>query len=267
LATNIILIGNPTLWNSTESDIVFTFEFKGYGFTSVTEQVVSSVGTGKIVVTSFSNWDITPVKGDYIYITGGTYAGRHRVISSTANSVVCDTPFTVAILSGNYQIQHLRVPQFSLYKGFDTGEEFTVELPLTFVTSFNYVYNNEYQIVINIKSLLKRIFKIEAPDIYAAYDFNVFNAFRLKWDTEETEYYFVLNSAITTDELNAKYISGAYYLTNVDEPLLWGCGKTFLTKFIGGFPSMEIYDGGAPNSVGFNNAFQTNQFSQGFDIL
>lgn len=265
MATNIRLIEQPQLWNSCESDITYKLVFKDYLTTSIDEEVVSSVGTGYPKVNLSDPWNIIPVKNEYIYILNGVYAGRHRVRSATSTTCVIDTPY-VGISVNSRSVKHLRVPSFKVYKGFNTGEEFPVELPYTLVTSFSYTYNQDIEIVLNIKAILKRIFKIEPPSVATAYDFSVFNAFRISFDDIISDKKYVLNSAITTDELNTKYISGAYYLTNVDEPLIWGCGETFITRFKG-FPALEIYNGGNKAQVGFNNAFQTNQFSQGFDIL
>jgi hypothetical protein len=158
------------------------------------------------------------------------------------------------------------LPQFELYKGFNTGEQFDAALPYTLVTSFTYIFNSNYQLEINIKGLVQKCFTIEPPVLTQDYDFSVFNAFRLVWDEEITDYALVLNSSISTDELNAVYLSNGLPLTNVDEQLLWGCGNTFYTIFDGGYPKLKAFNGYDQAVAGFNNAFQTNQFSQGFDI-
>lgn len=266
MATNLTLSQQPAqLWNSAYSDITFVFDFKSYLISSISEQIVSSVGTGYAQITISNTWDINPVKNEYVFIDSGSYTGIHRVLSSTSSSVIIDFDYSIA-LSGTVYIKSLRLPQFTLYKGFQSDESFPDALPYTLVTNFTYSFNQNIQIEINIKGLVQKIFEIQAPNIYQDYDFSVFNAVRLSWDGEETVYFLVLNSSIPTSELNAKYVSGALPLTNVDEPLLFGCGNTFLTVFDGGFPKLNIYNGFTQTSVGFNNAFQTNQFSQGFDI-
>jgi hypothetical protein len=266
LATNVTLSQQPSqLWNAAYSDIIFVFDFKENLITNIAEEVVSSVGTGYTKITISGSWDINPVKNEYVFIDNGTYTGIHRVLSSTNSTVVIDFEYSVA-LSGTVNIKSLRLPQFTLYKGFQSDESFPDELPYTLVTTFTYSFNQNIQIEINIKGLVQKIFSIQPPDITTDYDFSVFNAVRLAWDDEETVYFLVLNSSIPTSELNAKYVSGGLVLSNVDEPLRFGCGNTFQTIFDGGFPKLNIYNGINQVVTGFNNAFQTNQFNQGFDI-
>lgn len=266
MATNVTLTSTPSqLWNSVYSDIIYVFDFKEYQIVTASEQIVSSVGTGKTQLNLYYTFDVTPIKNEYIYVQQGTYIGFHRVLSATNNSVVIDLEYTTNI-TGFTTLKHLRLPQFSLYKGFESGEQFPDALPYTLVTTFTYIYNNNIQLEINIKALAQKIFKIVPPDLYQDYDFSVFNAIRLQWDDQVTDFCLVLNSSIPTDQLNALHINSGLPLTNVDEQLLWGCGNTFFTIFDGGFPKLNIFNGYDPAIVGFNNAFQSNQFTQGFDI-
>ncbi len=266
MATNIYLSDFPdNFWNSCYSDIIYKFDFKDYQIFSVSEQISSSVGTGKTQINLFYTFDVTPVKNEYVYISTGEYAGIQRVISGTSNSVVIDYEFN-ANITGDVFIKHLRLPLFSLYKGFQSGEQFPDALPYTLVTNFTYTFNSTIQLEINIKGLAQKIFKIVPPDLYQDYDFSVFNAVRLTWDDEVSDYILVLNSSIPTDQLNALHINNGLPLTNVDEQLLWGCGNTFYTIFENGYPKLYIYNGFTETTAGFNSAFQTNQFSQGFDI-
>lgn len=268
MATNVILNKEPEyFWNSAYSDIEFVFDFQSYLISYVREEVVGSVGTGYLEVLLDSTWDLIPAKNEYCYITTGTYIGVAKVISSTINSVVLDKQYT-ANITGSVYIKSLRLPTFSLYKGLKTTDPNYqgLNLPYTLVSSFNYTFNSDIQIRINVKGLLQKIFKIVEPDIYGVYDYTIFNAFRIEWDEESTGYSFVLNSSIPTDELNIKYLNTGLPLTNIDEQIMWGCGNTFFTIFEGGFPKLKIFNTGNTVTKGFNNAFQTNQFSQGFDI-
>jgi len=265
MATNVTLSTSPTqLWHSAYSDIIFVFDFKEKTISSVSEEIVSSVGTGFAKITITGTWDVTPVKNEYVFIQTGVYSGIQRVLSATSNTVVID--FDYSSNATDIIIKHLRLPQFSFFKGFDSGEQFPDALPLTLVTTFTYTFNKNIQLEINVKGIAQKIFQIQPPVITQDYDFSVFNAIRLGWDDETTVYYLVLNSSIPTNELNANYVSGGLPLTNVTEQLLWGCGNTFFTIFDGGFPKLNIFNGFTETSAGFNNAFQTNQFSQGFDI-
>lgn len=267
MATNVILSTTPAqLWNSAYSDVIFIFDFKSEYILSAAEEIIGSVGTGKTKITISGTWDINPVKNEYVYINTSEYAGIHRVLSSTNNTVVIDYEYNLTI-TGEVIIKSLRIPEFNLYKGFKNTEQFPTKLPYTFVTSFTYSFNQSIQIEINIKALLQKCFTIEPPSLVDDYDYSVFNAFRLTWDDQETDFILCLNSSIKTDELNALYVSGGYALSNVEQPLLWGCGNSFITIFEGGYPKLKIYNGYNQAVAGFNNAFQTNQFSQGFDIL
>jgi hypothetical protein len=259
MATNVSLTSSPELWNSAYDDIEFTFDFDEIDISAASNP--SGTITRITVGTAFA---INPPVGSYCFINSGTYAGLWRVLASTSTTVDLDVVYTTNQNTGT--LKSLRLPEFSLYKGFDSDEEFPGQLPLTLVTSFTHTFNEDYQLVINLRGLLQRIFRIVEPDITTDYDFSIFNAFRLTWDGEETGVHYVLNSSITTEELNEGYITAGAYLTNVDLPLLWGCGTTFLTRFRDGFPVLEIFNSGVPAVAGFSNAFQMNQFEQGFDI-
>lgn len=266
MASNVYLTAAPDqLWNSAYSDIKFVFDFKSYLIGSVTEQIVSSVGTGYAQINLYNSWDINPNKNEYVFIDTGDYSGLHRVISSTNDSVVIDFEYT-GLLTEVAFIKSLRLPQFDLYKGFETGEAFPTQLPFQKVISFTYIYNSDYQIEINIRGLVQKCFEIKPVSLVDDYDYNVFNAFRLVYDEEKTDFCLVLNSSIPSLELNAQYISNGRVLTNVEEQILWGCGNTFYTIFENGYPKIKIFNGTNQVVAGFNNAFQTNQFSQGFDI-
>jgi hypothetical protein len=268
LASNVYLTGAPSqLWNSAYSDTIFVFDFVEYVVTNIQEQIVSSVGTGYAQITINENWDINPVKNEYVYINAGAYYGIHRVLSSSNNTIVINVNYTTSLPANDIVIiKHLRLPQFNLYKGFKNDEQFIDILFYEKVATFTYSFNKNYQIEINIKGLIQKIFQIEPPSLINDFDYSVFNAVRLTWDGEETIYYLILNTSIPTNELNSKYVSGGIPLTNINEPIIWGCGNTFMTIFDSGYPKLNIYNGITQVTAGFNNAFQTNQFSQGFDI-
>lgn len=268
MASNVYLTSNPPqLWNSAYSDIKFVFDFTEYTIINISEQIVSSVGTGYAEFTISQDWDFNPIKNEYINITSGAYNGLYRVLSSSNNKVVLNVQYTTSLpINTVIKLKHLRLPVFSLYKGFKNSEQFINELPYTLVTSFTYTFSSNYQIEINVKGLVQKIFEIKPPVLTQDYDFSVFNAIRLEWDGEETVFFLILNSSISTNELNAKYVTGALELSNVNKSLIWGCGNTFNTLFENGYPKLYIYNGEEQVTVGFSNAFQTNQFNQGFDI-
>ena len=264
MATNLTLNSQPELWNSAYSDITYVFDFNDYVISTISQEISGSVGTGYIEVTITGTWDVQPSLNQYVYIDSGTYVGLHRVLSSTTNSVVLDTTYSVVQNTGN--IKSLRSPQFSLFKGFTPTEDFPTELPYTLVTNFTPTFNSSYQLEINLKGLIQRIFTITEPDLDADFDFSSFNAFRLVYDGITTDIRYALNSSITTTELNEAYLANGAYLVPTELPIMFGCGISFMTKFVNGFPTLQIYNGGDQTVAGFSNAFQSNQFNQGLDI-
>lgn len=259
MATNVTLTTAPEQWNSAYSPTQFVFDFEDKNISSATQP---SAGLTRITVSSA--FSVTPPVGSYVYIDSGTYMGLWLIVASTSTTV--DFKFTWSINQNSGTLKNLRCPVFSLYKGFKTGEQFEVELPYTWVSDFKYQFNSDLQLVIDLRGILQNIFTIESPDLETDFDFSIFNAFRLVWDTDnETDISYVLNSSITTTELNESYIVGDNYLTNV-QPLMFGCGITFVTKFKDGFPVTEVYNSGTQTVAGFSAAFQSNQFSQGYDI-
>lgn len=264
MATNLTLNTQPELWNSAYSDINYLFDFNNKTIVMVTEEFSGSIGTGYCEVVISGTFDIQPSLNQYVYIDSGIYLGLHRVLSSTASSVVIDLTYTTLQNSGN--IKSLRTPTFQLYKGFKPTEDFPTELPYKLVTSFTPTFNSNYQLLINLKGLIQRIFTITEPDLNADFDFSSFNAFRLEYDGLVTDVRYALNSSITTTELNNSYLANGAYLVPTELPIMFDCGISFMTRFVNGFPTLQIYNGGEQTVVGFSNAFQTNQFNQGLDI-
>jgi hypothetical protein len=259
MATNLTLNTQPELWNSAYSDITYLFDFNNETITGVTEPSV-----GSIRVTISGTWDINPSVNQYLYIDSGAYLGVHRVLSSTNTTVDLKTTYTTTQTSGN--AKSLRSPTFSLYKGFKANEDFPQQLPYILVGNFNMLFNSNYQLELNIKGLIQRIFTITQPDLNADFDFSSFNAFRLEYDGLVTDVRYALNSSITTTELNNSYLANGAYLVPTELPIMFDCGISFMTRFVNGFPTLQIYNGGEQTVVGFSNAFQTNQFNQGLDI-
>jgi len=258
LATNLTLTTSPIEWNSAYSDIEYLFDFNGETITGVT-----SIATG-IRVTISGTWDINPSLNEYCNIGSGIYLGTHRVLASTSNTV--DLKFTYSANQTSGTIKSLRVPKFSLYKGFQSTEAFPTELPYTLVGEFSVLFNSNNQILLNVKGLIQSTFTISEPDLDSDYDFTSFNAFRLVYDGVTTDIKYALNSSISTTELNESYLANGAYLVPTALPIKFSCGISFMTKFINGFPTLQIYSGGIQTVAGFSNAFQSNQFSQGFNI-
>lgn len=249
MASNIYNSLIPQTWNSAYDDIEFEFSFRPYFIVSAT----STSPYGWVQLTTSYNFDITPTAGELVYINAGLYAGYHKVISATANTITIDV-----LYSGNQSIgtiEHLRVPVFSLYKGFQYYEQFTNELPYTLVNTFVPIYDGDRKIKINLRGLIQTIFSIDPPPINSSFAFSIFNAFRINYDGFITPIRYVLNSGIDSDTLNSNYMTGNYM--NEYKPLKFGCGITFSTKFKSGFPTMELFTGGSQVQAGFSTAFSS----------
>lgn len=249
MASNIYNSLTPSVWSSAYDDIQFEFSFKTYSIVSANS--TSPYGWAELTV--YPNFDVTPVVNDNIYISVGIYAGYHKVISATSSSVTIDVLYSGNQTIGN--IEHLRVPLFTLYKGFRAFESFPNELPYTSVNSFIPLYNGDRKIKINLRGLLQTIFSIGEPPITSSFAFSTFNAYRLAFDTELTNIRYVLNAGIDSTELYESYINGNYM--NEFKPLKFGCGITFATKFKDGFPIMELFTSGNQVQQGFSTAFSS----------
>ena len=248
MATNIKLVTEPVLWNSAYDDIEFVFEFKQYNISTA----VSTSPYGYAQINTSINFDITPQAGEYVYISTGIYAGTHKVISATSSSVTIDFAYAGNQTTG--YVEHLRVPTFSFYKGFRNTETFPAQLPYTLVNTFVPQRNGNRQISINLFGLINNIFEVVPPSITSDYAYDIFNAFRLTYDTEITPIKYVLNSTIDTTTLNQYYVNTGAYLCP-EKPVKWSCGVSFMVRFKGGFPLLELYQDGEQVQQGFSTAF------------
>jgi hypothetical protein len=231
MASNITQNEIPYLWTSANDNCKFSFDFKPLLMNGIGDD------SGKAFIQLFGTFDVIPTVGEYIYITSPLYNGTYKILDVTGSNIVTlDTAYLGTITSDTYFCYHLRVPVFTLYKGFDVGEggvSFNSKLPYTKVIDIkpSVMYNKTTGIPyleINVKGSIKYIFTIEpltpiASEIY----FNSFNAIRLTWDgtstvqntdlTPQRNYVFVLNSAISNDELIENYISAT--VDGVADPL------------------------------------------------
>ena len=258
MATNLTLNTEPLDWNSAYSDIEYLFDFNGETITGVTGPSATTIR-----VTISGTWDINPPLNSYCNIDTGTYVGTYRVTASGSSTVDLKAIYSINQVGGT--IKSLRSPIFSLYKGFKVAENFPTELPYTLVGTFTILFNSDYQLSLNVKGLIQRIFTITEPDINADYDYSSFNAFRLEYDGEVTDIKYVLNSSITTDELNDSYLANGAYLVPTDLPIRFSCGISFMTLFVDGFPTLQIFNGGVQTTNGFGDDFN-NDFGVAFSI-
>jgi hypothetical protein len=251
MATNITQDTTPYIWSSANDDVVYTFTFKQKGIFGFADD-----GNGFVEIVLISPFDVTPVPGDYVFIDNPIYYGTYKIKSVVSSSnLILDTPY-VAPTVVYTTIRHLRIPTFSLYKGTTGSEGYTNDLPYTKVSDIkppvSYTGAGIPYISINIKGLVKSIFTNTFSVQSGEIDFNIFNAIRLFWDGVNTiydstiAYTFVLNSAITNDELKEKIITEGFYITPIDKPFIYTQGITFVNKFnqVTTVPYLYVYING-----------------------
>lgn len=233
MAVVFTLTSQPSAWNSVHQPIPFVLDFEKKNLTQVND--VS--GKAQFVV-SLYDFEL-PTVGDRIYVESGIYEGFHT-ISLTSLSVgvinINTTTDYIADSSGMNVRAIIPIPEFSLYKGYDTGEEYDTELPYELVATFTPVVSPTADIRFDVSGFLKSIFTIEAPTI--GIDFSLFNRFRIRFSgnliAPGGAFYLlptwqVLNSAIPTAELMSTYFGTGVYLSSSTTQIIFGCGKTILS--------------------------------------
>lgn len=254
MASNVSQNIVPSLWSSANDDVLFEFSFNPY----IIDSIVTDSGNVKINL--MYDFDVTPIVGEYIYINSNVYVGTYKILTVTGtSSVTIDLDYISSITSNTYYCYHLRVPVFSFYKGLNPGEggaNFSNELPYTKVIdikpSVKYSTTTGLPYLpINLKGSVNYIFNIVTNTVANSIDFSMFNAIRLTWDglqtvqndkpSYERDYFLVLNSSITNDELNYKYVSattttllvnnGYTYLIPTDKPSIPSQGTAFFSAF------------------------------------
>lgn len=229
----------PYFWNSAfdPDGIIMNFDYEA----ETINANANNGGLAKISIASAydENSSQVPTIGDYLIIkdTAHAYYGRHAV-----TEVHSSTQFTIniaynagAAASGDLYFE--RIPQVQLYKGYNTGEEYDTELPLTLVATFTprpYIdtTNAVFEIRMNVAGYLTGIFdNVTNPISSPSTDFALFNRFRLKYDGAlSSQIYYVVNAAIPHATLNEYYIDTGAWLVDETTPLVGSCGNGVLTK-------------------------------------
>lgn len=236
MATNIEQLTTPAYWTSTSDDVIYTFGFK--------DELIQAVGDngGFLQVQLQADFIVAPTVGQQVYIESPVYTGVFTITSvDGARIVTLNTAYITTITTFTYYLKHLRIPEFSLYKGFKTGEDFPADLPYTLVTTIKPVYvfdsDNIPYIKINVKGIVKYMFTISPNYMANEPDFSVFNAIRLEWDSTNTVFStshiftLVLNCGLTNAELLERYINQGFFLVPTDNPVIMLSGVTFVTYF------------------------------------
>jgi hypothetical protein len=254
----------PYYWCSANDNVVYTFKFNQYNISG------ASASGGFIEITTSTALDVSPQVGDKMFINN-TLQATCTVLSVTSSTIfIVNIPdSSIAAFIGFFKIYHIRVPVFSIYKGFKSGETYEVNLPYTKVVDIKpsiqyngtpdpfqdlFPTNQLPRIEINIKGITKYLFTIVPNTVANSIDFSMFNAVRLSWDGLQTinnvafAYTLVLNSAITNAELQYKYIGEGIQLLPIDKVIIPTSGAGFVSVINGlinsGFPTIiKFIDG------------------------
>ncbi len=220
-------------WNAAydPNGVILEFEYESKNMTASAD----NGGNARLTVgIGYSeNSSQAPVVGDYLIIkdTANDYVGRWEVLTvHSATSWTIDKAYTGGAVVG-VALYFERRPVVELYKGYNTGEEYATELPLTLVASFTPRNTPNNDISINLAKYLQDIFTLTNPIATPSTDFTLFNRFRLKYDGSlSTNIYHVVNSAISSEDLNELYVDTGRWLTADNPPFVMQCGNGVLTK-------------------------------------
>lgn len=227
----------PHFWNSAHDPdgINLVFQYESQTISANT----NAGGRAKITIdTAYTeNSSEVPEVGEYLIIkdTSHAYYGRHQILT-----VHSSTQFTInktysAGASTGVELYFERIPTVELYKGYNTGEEYDSELPLTLVATFTprpYIDTTAaaFEIRMNLSGYLSRIFTLQNPITTPSTDFTMFNRFRLKYDGALDDFYYVVNAAIPHATLNEYYADTGAWLVAESTPFVNSCGYGVLTK-------------------------------------
>lgn len=220
------LLQAPSQWNSAHQPIVYEFDFDALELYAVNDVGGYAQFDFDCGLAFCSQFPVTPVVGDRLYVPSGTYIGFHIITSVDSNYLfTTETPY-VSTQAG-VDVKHVRTVTFTLVKGYFSGEGWDTELPIENVISFTPSVSPDVTLIFDVSGYLKSIFTIAGPTI--GIDFSLFNRFRLFFDDTYDTYYQVLNSSIPTAELMSTYFGTGVYLSSTTTQIIFQCGKTILS--------------------------------------
>lgn len=240
----MILTTSPTDWNSPYYPVEFIFDYYRATFTGVTDT------GGNATLTFSASLPTKFIQGGKVYIESGAYEGLW-----TIETVVSQTQIVIdADYAGNTTAvcRNIVTPQFLLYKGYLSTEEYPIELPITLVADLGTPeYDLDYQVTINVAGYLQRIFAIQPPT--DGIDFAMFNKFRLFaiYTTAQQNSVSpliiyppkkVVNAAIPSEDLMAYYLNGIP-LTSNQPAIVFDCDKTIISRLGDVFVNNEVFEG------------------------
>jgi hypothetical protein len=251
LNTYLDNIQYPNVWSAAHYPIIFTAEPQ----TRTNVLIDNSAGYARL---TFSSAFTLPLNaGALIYISDGAYKGFHLIKSvNTTIQVVLETLYTVNDNTA-YDVNYCPTLNFTLYKGYETTEEFPTELPLTEVASFKVEINTKtISYRWDVSGYLKSIFTIQPPT--EGIDFNMFNRWRLYFLGEDMGHYQVANASIPQSDFNEFYVNTGKIL-NSQNAIVFSCGKTIYSKLQNNVIVNEIVEDAESEpefTLQFNNQFK-----------
>jgi hypothetical protein len=199
-----------------------------YSGTPYKQVVFIDNNAGKLRLTFATLPTITLNVDELIYIETGPYIGFHFIESIASGVfVTTKTAFASADITPRL-VKYCPVLKFDIYKGFKTGEQYPTELPYTKIAEITAEVNvNTRYYTWDVSGFLKSIFLIKPPVV--GIDFNLFNAYRLVYGSQELEVYRVANAAIPQTDFTTNYVNTGAWL-NSQDVIIFNCGKTIYSK-------------------------------------
>lgn len=236
----MIIIKKPFYWVSAHRPVEFTLD---YELVFPIDYVVGSNGFAVFIFTGDGVNSLSV--GQYLYVDSGIYKGYHKVTELLfANWYKTETLYTDTQYGGNLTFIQDKV--FTIYSGYDTGPLASL-LPYTLIATFKPEPNIDGQLVVNISGYINKIFDvinsietttIGANDVY----YNLFNKIKIFIDDVYLSEHMVLNSAITSLELNMNYVDTGRELNggNLGNHYL-SCGLSGQFMISGGYVILSSY--------------------------
>lgn len=254
MANFLYLVGTsePSPWNSAHRPVVYEFDYKEFNITSV----VDNSGSARINISVSAGAIVTGTQ--VLIYDAGLYNGLHTITSSVgATNFTIDVDYT-ATTTGKVKI--LLRPLVHVYTGYASG---VPSQPLTLQSTLRPGFNTDYKLRFDISEILKSGFSIVPPPTVSGIDYNLFQRFQIKMETNaggiESAFfpaYYVVNSSIKTDDLNNQYVDNGAFLTSSGSPILFGCSETIASYIKDGAVYTEVFTDGVVTGEGdFNNDF------------
>ena len=224
------LTEQPYYWSSAHRPVWFTYTYESKSATTNSND--GGYARIELAAAYTENSSQVPAVGDRLYIsnTASVYYGVHTVRTvNSSTDFTLNTSYSAGIIVGQ-GVKFIRIPEIQIYKGYDTGETYDTELPLTLIGTFTPRNSPNYNLRFDVSGYLKKIFPTIPAISAAGVNYEMFNRFRLKFDGELKDPFFVLNSAIEHIELNEYFVNTGRYLVGEAYPYLMDCGKNVLAR-------------------------------------